>query len=126
MENKNVKFTVDGIGEIEISIIQTGETWWCKEIENFATHSQQRFSVMAMTKPELKYKETFQSLLQKFITFIQRGGEPQSSNLICNHFNNWLNKQNGFNSTQRGFTPERSNVCGTDVIRPDKTYEGIL
>lgn len=126
MEKKIIKTNVDGIGEVEVSILQTGEIWWCNEIEDFTKNSGVRFSAIAMTKPELQYKHNFQELLQKFITFIQSGGQPQSSNLICNHFNNWLNKQNGFNNFKGGFATERSGLSGTTIIRPDKTYDGTL
>ena len=126
MEKKIIKTTIDGIGEIEVSILQTGEDWWCNEIESFATTSQMRFSAIACTKPQLQSRVNFQELLQKFINFIQTGGQPQTSHLICNHFNNWLNKQNGFNADQNGFTAKGSNVSGTIGIRPDKTYDGTL
>lgn len=126
MENKNIKTKISGIGEIEISILQTGEDWWCKEIESFVTNSEIRFSVIAMTRPELRNNFNFQSILQRFITFIQRGGQPQTANLICNHFNNWINTQNGTINYQSSTKQQRSNLPTTIIIRPDKTYDGTF
>lgn len=95
IEKKTVKTSVSGIGDMELSVLQIGNSKWLTHIEVFITQNQRLFTVIAMNKPELQNPLFLQRAIQAFINHIQSGGEEQTSNLISNHFRNWINKQNG-------------------------------
>lgn len=95
LEKKTVRNSIQGIGDIEVSVIQLGNPKWLKEIELFVSTNPASFIIIAMQKPELKNPLFLQRVIQAFVTHIQSGGEEQHSNQIRNHFRNWLYKQNG-------------------------------
>lgn len=127
MKQEIIKTKIPHIGDIEIKVVSIEDKWWLSQIVQFITLSDERFAVIAFSNPPLKTQVTFQNTLQRFITFIQAGGEPQAANKIRTHFNNWINKQNGtFNSVQRGTQSNGAKVSGTEIIEPDKQYGGRL
>lgn len=95
LEKKTARNSIQGVGDIEISIMQVGNPKWLSEIEMFVTGNPASFIMIAMQKPELKNPLFLQRAIQAFVTHIQSGGEEQQSNQIRNHFRNWLYKQNG-------------------------------
>lgn len=115
IEKKTVKTSVTGIGDMELSVLQIGNKKWLTHIEIFITQNQRLFTVTAMNKPELQNPLFLQRAIQAFIKHIQSGGEEQTSNLIANHFRNWINKQNGslkniINGEQTGNAEEDRNA----------------
>jgi hypothetical protein len=95
IEKKTAGTFIYGVGNIEVKITQIGKPEWLKEIELFVTGGGESFAVIAMNKPELKNPEHIQRAIQAFINHIQEGQIEQKSNLIRNHFRNWLNSMNG-------------------------------
>ncbi len=112
VEKKTVKTSVSGIGDMELSVLQIGNRKWLTHIEIFITQNQRLFTVIAMNKPELQNPLFLQRAIQAFIKHIQMGGEEQTSNLIANHFRNWINKQNG--SLKSIIYGEQQNADGTE------------
>lgn len=94
-EKKTLKTTIQGIGEVEIDILQLGNSFFLKEIEKFISNSSEKFYAITYFKPELKLPIHFQRALQAFVIHIQQGGEEQTAPLMRSHFRNWINKQNG-------------------------------
>lgn len=94
-EKKTLKTTIQGIGEVEIDILQLGDSRFLKEIEKFISNSSEKFYAITYFKPELKLPIHFQRALQAFVIHIQQGGEEQTAPLMRSHFRNWINKQNG-------------------------------
>lgn len=127
MEQKKIITNISGVGQVEVNVLQsTNNEWWCNQIQDFVKNNQSRFEIIVIQNKKLQTADVFQSVLQRFISFIQAGGTPQTSNLIANHFTNWINTQNGNYSYKSSTSTNGSKVSGTSVIRPDKTYDGIL
>ena len=118
VEKKTVKTSVTGIGDMELSVLQIGNRKWLTHIEIFITQNQRLFTVIAMNKPELQNPLFLQRAIQAFIKHIQSGGEEQTSNLISNHFRNWINKQNG-SLKQIIYGEQQQNADGTEASLRD-------
>lgn len=93
--SKIVKTTIDGLGDIEISVLQIGKEWHLQQLEEFITKTGERFRIIMMQKPEINSALYLQYAIQEFVKHIQSIGKEQAANEIRSHFKNWVFSLNG-------------------------------
>lgn len=94
IEIKTLNKKLTGIGDVEISILQLGDNWHLREIEDFVLKSDENFYAISRTlRRELCLPINMQRAIQTFVDHIQSGGEKQTSTFLRSHFRNWLNRQ---------------------------------
>ncbi len=94
-QKKTLQFSIMGIGDMSIDVLQVGNEMWLREIEKFITQSESSFVSLAMSRNELKGERNFEMALQLFVTHIQTGGEQQNATQIRKHYRNWIVSHNG-------------------------------
>lgn len=115
---KTIKTNINGVGDIEINVLQIGNPWHLNEIEDFITRTGERFRIIMMSKKEISSALYLQIAIQEFINHIQSIGKEQASNEIRSHFKNWIFSLNGTLKTilENG----KSSINGSDTAAGGK------
>lgn len=105
-EDSRIKFSIQGLGDLDIQIYTSCEKWQLKEMKEFLVNSQQNFESIAMSNKVMSKIENFSVVLQEFVNMIQGTNDYQESSQLRRYFGNWVSKKNG---TLESFINESKN-----------------
>ena len=108
-EEKDIIFSIKGLGDFNIKVYTDCEDWQLKEMKDFLINSQQNFESIAMSNQVMNKIENFSVVLQEFVNMVQGTNDYQQSAQLRRFFGNWVNKKNG---TLESFITDSKNKVG--------------